>query len=230
MDKILTTLITVILGVLLGVYLSTIFFNPKAKENENLIQSLNSELVVWKDKDSINHTKIQVIETYRVKDFIELKSKDSVVRDLQKTVEIYKKKLKEKGSVTNIHTTTDIGASSSTQVVLIDSVYPEYRSSFNLKDWVVGKTIANKDSTTINFSIKNNYSVVIGQDSNGWFKKPTPFVEVTNDNPYTKIKTLRTYQVTTPRIKRIVIGPGISYGLDGKVRPSINATYGIIRF
>lgn len=228
--QLIVLIVAVIVGILVGVYIDRTLFNSKAEENKNLLKSLNSELVVWKDKDSINHAKIAVIETKRAKDFIKLESNDSLVKQLQATVKKHKSKLKNKGSVTNVSTTTEIKATAETQIIEIDSNYTEYRSNFNIGGWVIGTTSSNKNTTTIDFVVTNDFSVIIGEDSNGWFKKSTPFVEIMFSNSDTEIETLRTYQVSAPRVNRIILGPAFIVGIDGNVMIGVGVMYGLIMF
>lgn len=180
--------------------------NHKIHEQSNLIESLQSGLKTWKDKDSLDHAKIQIIETSRERDFLKIQSKDSTITELQDLLK--KSKINKRGSVTVIKTSTKVNTKTQTQVK--DDIY---LSHFNLDNWVIGNTIASRDSTEINLKIKNDYSVVIGNESQGWFKKPKMFVEVTNNNPYTDIKTLRTYKVVSPREKKFGLGPIIGYGI-----------------
>lgn len=217
--------------------------NHRAKEQEQteLVKALNDTLKVWKDKDSLSHAKIQVLETSNPKDFINLKSNDKEVQDLQKLVKTYQDKLKKKGSATIFETTTEIGTQIPTKV---DTIYvpkngleikkPVYNSSFNLGNWVIGNTKATEDSTSINLKVKNEYSVIIGEESQGWFKPRKPFVEVINKNPYSETTSLRTYQVQQPKVKRFGIGPVLGYGITSDFKSDIfigvGLQYNLIRF
>jgi len=218
--------------------------NSKNKINEqtNLISSYNSNIKTWKDKDKLNRAKIEVIETQKAKDFLSLKAKDSIISKLQEVVHDFKKQLAHQGSVTIIEGTTDVSTQTGTEVISKDTVivqnniyiYPEYKSKFNLNSWVIGNIAANRDSISMNFKVKNSYAVIVGQEKHGLFKKSKLFVEVVNYNPYAETKTLRTYKVTVPRVKRFGIGPMIGIGigandvLQGVV--GIGVQYNLIRF
>lgn len=103
----------------------------------------------------------------------------------------------------------------------------------NLKNkWYNGRIIAKRDSTNLDIKIENSYTIVIGQEGK-WYKKKTPFVEVTNENPYTKTKTLRTYQVDNKiKPKRIGIGiiGGYGFSIGIKLSPiiGIGLSYNLI--
>ena len=216
-------------------------YKTKNTENSNLVSSLNDTIKTWKDRNNLSHSKIEVIETSNPKDFIELKSKDEEVQKLQQLVKTYKNKLSKQGSATIFETTTEIKDIVPTKVDSI--VYPKdglivkkpvYNSSFNLGGWVVGTTKATEDSTQINLKVRNEYSVIIGEESQGWFRPKKPFVEIINQNPYSETKSLRTYQVQTPKQKLFGIGPIVGYGVstDFKFQPfiGIGVQYNLIRF
>ena len=206
------------------------------KEKEGLIEAINAEMIVWKDKDGSNHSKIQVLETQNLKDFLSIQSKDSSIAELQRLAKQYKGKLKEGSSITTIKGETTISDSAPTIVSFTetqqskDTIYPTYTSHFNLQGWVTGTTVANRDLTTLDLKIRNEYSVVVGREKQGLFKPRKPFVEVINKNPYTETKSLRTYQVSIKSPKRWAVGPfaGIDYHLEPTI--GIGITYGLIRF
>jgi len=231
--------VVIALAITLGVVISK--YTSKFAEKDNLIESLGSTVKTWKDKDSISHSKIAVLQTQELEDFLRIQTADSTVTNLQELISDYKKRLKHKGSATIIESSTNVVTTSPT-VVYYDStsysgtsktkpsdVMPIYSSNFNLKGWVIGEVIASEKETKIEMSIKNKYSLVIGEEKQGLFKKRKPFAEVTNENPYTRIKTLRTYQISKSRVKRIGIGP--FFGVDTNLEPTLGfgVTYTILR-
>lgn len=237
--NLLIVTLLVVIGILLYMWNNS---RAKIREQTDLVESLNANLETWKDKDSLNHARIQVIETARTKDFLAIQTNDSLVKELQNTVQDFKKYLKKQGSVTVIKTETGINTVAETKVTPKNTiknngqnhVFPEYKSNFDLNGWVKGTTIANKDSTVIDLKIKNDYSVIIGQESQGLFKRPRPFVEVINKNPYTETEALRTYEVSTPRQKKFGIGPvvGAGFGANGQFQGfiGIGVQYNLIKF
>lgn len=237
--NLLIIILLVVIGILFYMWNNS---RAEAREQSNLVESLNADLQTWKDKDSLNHARIQIIETQRTKDFLAIQTNDSLVKELQSTVNDFKKYLKKQGSVTIVKTTTDVSTKAETEVIPKDTVkiadikyvYPEYRNKFNLNGWVTGNTIADKDTTLVNLKIKNDYSVIIGQENQGLFKKKKPFVEVINKNPYIETEALRTYEVSMPRPKRFGIGPmiGVGLGADGNIQGVIGVgiQYNLIKF
>ena len=213
--------IAILVVIIVILYFTNISYQKEAKENANLVISLNDTLKTWKDKDSLSHTKIQIIETERTKDFLSLQSKDEEIIKLQKTVKQYEKQIKNQGSVTNFASETKIITKDS---LVTDSVCGKCSFYFsNSNPWfsvdasIYPTETPNQLSLSLDLKVKNEYSVIVGEEKQGLFKKPKPFVEVLNHNPYSETKSLKTYQVSNNvRVKRFGIGPNISVGFNDK--------------
>ncbi|HPQ78828.1 MAG TPA: hypothetical protein PLG47_00020 [Candidatus Dojkabacteria bacterium] len=230
--------IAILVVIIVILYFTNISYQKEAKENANLVISLNDTLKTWKDKDSLSHTKIQIIETERTKDFLSLQSKDEEIIKLQKTVKQYEKQIKNQGSVTNFTSETKIITKDS---LVTDSVCGKCSFHFsNSNPWysvdasVSPTETPNQLSLSLDLKVKNEYSVIVGEEKQGLFKKPKPFVEVLNHNPYSETESLRTYQVSNKvRVKRFGIGPNISVGFNDKGFSwfiGIGLQYNLIRF
>ena len=230
--------IAILMVIIAILYFTNISYQKEAKENANLVISLNDTLKTWKDKDSLSHAKIQIIETERTKDFLSLQSKDEEIIKLQKTVKQYEKQIKNQGSVTNFASETKIITKDS---LVTDSVCGKCSFYFsNSNPWysvdasIYPTETPNQVSLSLDLKVKNEYSVIVGEEKQGLFKKPKPFVEVLNHNPYSETESLKTYQVSNNvRVKRFGIGPNISAGLDGKGFSwfiGIGLQYNLIRF
>ena len=229
----------VILMVIIAIlYFTNISYQKEARENANLIISLNDTLKTWKDKDSLSHAKMQIIETERTKDFLSLQSKDEEIIKLQKTVKQYEKQIKNQGSVTNFTSETKIITKDS---LVTDSVcgkcsfyFSDSNPWYSVDASIYPTETPNQVSLSLDLKVKNEYSVIIGEEKQGLFKKPKPFVEVLNHNPYSETKSLRTYQVSNNvRVKRFGIGPNISVGFNDKGFSwfiGIGLQYNLIRF
>ena len=220
--KISKTLVYIIIAVILLLLFEGVvvyrFSNKSKAEDKSLIGSLNAELTTWKDKDSLSHAKIQIIETEKTKDFLSLQSKDEEIIKLQKTVKQYEKQIKNQGSVTNFTSETKITTKDS---LVTDSVCGKCSFYFsNSNPWfsvdasIYPTETPNQLSLSLDLKVKNEYSVIVGEEKQGLFKKPKPFVEVLNHNPYSETESLRTYQVSTPKLKRWGVGPQIGFGLN----------------
>ena len=220
--KISKTLVYIIIAAILLLLFEGVvvyrFSNKSKAEDKSLIGSLNAELTTWKDKDSLSHAKIQIIETEKTKDFLSLQSKDKDIIKLQKTVKQYEKQIKNQGSVTNFTSETKITTKDS---LVTDSVCGKCSFYFsNSNPWfsvdasIYPTDTPNQLSLSLDLKVKNEYSVIVGEEKQGLFKKPKPFVEVLNHNPYSETESLRTYQVSTPKLKRWGVGPQIGFGLN----------------
>jgi len=227
-------LMILILMLLLGVFAwISLSNNDSYQEQVSLVEALNDEIKIWKDKDSATHAKIQIIETAKAKDFVAMEIMDSTVKNLQQTVSEFSKYLKKQGSVTNITNVTEVYNSAGTVVSKDSTGNAVYKSNFNLDNWVLGDIVATKDSTKLNLKYFSDYSIVLGQEKDGLFKKK-PFVEIIDRNPYSSKHKVRTYQVSQPPVKRFGIGPYVGYGVgvDLKLHTTVGVglQFNLIRF
>lgn len=177
---------------------------------------------VWRDTDNKEHYKTDVVTASNPRDFTKYDTRNEKIKDLQEKVKFYKDQLKRKGSVSNIQTVTTFNKSIPTIVrdpVFIDSVsnkYPTYVN--NIQDpWIEGSIETNQDSAKVDIKIKNDYTVVIGEDKTGFLGlgKPKTFAEVVSHNPYTETKSLKVYVTDKPKRKPIwlyTLGIGILGG------------------
>jgi len=212
----------------------------REQENKNFIESLQDSIQIYKNKEGKEVVKTNAINT-STNEFLNLKLKDEEIKKLQKLVKEYKSKLKDQGSITNFNSKTRVTTITTTKIEYdtiivnnIQEVYPKYNSEFNLKGWVIGDISASKDSTNINLEVNNEYSVIIGEESQGLFKPKKTFVEVINHNPYSSTDKLKTYQVEKLKNKLFSIGPYIGIGINqnGKFIPNlgIGLQYNLIKF
>jgi hypothetical protein len=212
--------------IIVGVVLAILLYLDKCSGTRNKVDELNSVIAAlndsvryYKNQDSNNVATIRTIQTEKTKTFLQLQTKDREVQELQATVKEYKSKLVAGSSVTNALLETLSKTTSPTIITKTDTVrgndsvvylYPTYKDTAKAKDkkWIDYTVIANKDSITLDLDIKNKFSVIVGEE------KGKPFADVVTENPFTKVKTLRTYQVTVPKPKRIGIGPSFGYGFS----------------
>ena len=157
-----------------GLFMMRNKYKNQLEERKELISSLNDTIKTWKDKNGNSVSEITLLQTSKVNDFLEIQSKDKEIQELQAIVKDNKSKLGKQGSVTNITTNTkaDISALTKIDTVIIDNTkHIVYKSNFNLKNWITGNVIAAKDSTKINLSVKNQYSVILGEEGSFFSKK-----------------------------------------------------------
>jgi len=208
--------------------------NSSDKTGINLINALQDTLVTLKNKDSSSRSIISILQLEKAKDFKEIKSSDTIIRELQAEVERNESKLKAGSSVTKIKTVTVFRESAPTVVVYYDTIkeantdiYPTYKNEVKNK-WIEYSATTNKDSTNFDLKVYDDLSLVIG------YIKGKPYSDVTNYNPYSATKTLRTFQVSMPKPKRWGIGvsTGVTLGkkLSAKYYLGIGIQYSIFNF
>ena len=187
-------------------------------EKNNLINSLNDTVKIWKDKDGLSNSKTSVITTRDPKDFLTIKSQDKTIQKLQQEVKNFEKQIKKGGSVTNFVSETKVTTTNPTKIdtIVIDSTkHLVYRSEFNKDGWVFGNTVATPDSTTVNIRTKDEYTLVVGFENTGFLGlgKGTPFSLVKNKNPYSTTPELKTYQVDIRRRQTWIVPTAVALGL-----------------
>ena len=208
--------IILIIGIII---LSISYFDARkeARKSYELIEAIGDTLKVEKGKNNEVIARISVLETQAAKDFLNLNLKDDQLKELQAEVNKYKKELKEKGSVTIIETIIKIDTVWEhkpingdtiifSQEVLLDSIKNE---------WIDVTFGFVKGMTSFHLNkMVNKYTIAIGEENLGLFKRSKPFVEVTAYNPYTEIQTLRTYQVQPLKSPKWGLGVQVGYGLN----------------
>lgn len=221
--------------ILIGLAILSLFFylfneisnkSSKIKEQNNLINSLYDTVQVWKDEDGKNRAKISVLKTSKTQDFLRINTQDSTIKELQSLVSKYKNKLNDGSSVTIIKGSTKFDTIYETKetikyllgdISIVDTIN---------NDWITSVFGFKRDSTIFSLKVKNDLSLIIGEDSQGWFKPKIPFAEVINNNPYAETDVLRTYKVTDTRpnfnIKSALIGGVTGVALIGLLSLLLN--------
>lgn len=167
----------------------------------------------YKDKTGLEHATNTVLTASHASLLLSLKTTDSLVKELQQRVKEYKKELKNGGSVTVIRTTDTVYKNTNTTVSfpVKDSCKPEYKTTFKDK-WIEYNIKANYDTISLEYKANHNFSVVIGEKRNKWYKKKYPFVDVSDENTYSKIKGLRAFEVKNNTKSRFSVGVQLGYG------------------
>ena len=220
---------TIIVSFLLWISLLAFITYCLVRKNNSLIDQrdavmhFSDSIFYYKDKNNRTVAQIELLKTKTVNQFLELRTKDSIIQELQNEVRRNKRKIKDGGSVTIFETETKFDT-------IIPKSYKDSTSFQFRNDWINFQYYT-QDSTQFELKVKNEYAVLIGKDD-ALFRKPRYYVEVTNKNPYSETKTLRTYQVDYPTPSRFGIGiqTGITY--DGHVKPyiGIGIQYTILSF
>lgn len=212
------------------------------KEDNTMYQHLEDSIKTYKNKYGDLVSSTSLLQASSTKQLLDLKSKDETILWLQSEVSKNKDKVKDGGSISVIGTEVYFkGAngtvvSFNTQPVKIgDTVYyyPTYDSKSKDTTWVNYQIKANKDSIHLDLKVKNKYSVVIGSEREKWYKKRKPIVQVSNQNPYDKVKSLKAFEVKDTRSNRFGLGLSVGVGVSPKgVLPyfGIGLNYNLIKF
>lgn len=205
-----------IIPYIIAIILAFLLFKSCERANtlQDLQTSLNDTISQYRNKHGEQVSTISVLQTEREKDFLNMKSKDSTVKALQKAVKNYKGKV-QSATVASTET-TDTGKT--VTIVKHDTVYtssnsislkPVYSTSWSER-WSEGTIEAHFDTIYRSIKTKNEFTFTHGTKRN-LFKKDVLKVEMTNLNPNTFTTELRSYSVTMPK-KRFSIGLGCTYG------------------
>jgi hypothetical protein len=242
----LKPVIIVLGGLILAAYLMRgCKAEAKLAEVETMNKALEDSLTTWRDREGDFKANITLLENENADYFTKWNTADANVIKLQALVTKYKKQLGSKGSATVITTDADIDITEPT-IVYRDTTKPcdpVYKTDFEIMGtgkyektrWVWGVVHATKDSTTVGMRFHEEIDVVLGQEKTGFLGlgKPRPFAEVTLHNPFNKVSTLRSFNVTPPKPKKFGIGPTLSYGVGSGFVPQvfvgIGVNYSILR-
>lgn len=205
----------------------------RLEEQEELYNAVADTLKHYKGVDGENRARITQLQTARISDFLRHQSDKEDIRRLQEKVKKYEKDLKRGGSVTVAEITSEYKTTEATERVVYekDSVYPTYYANSGNKfgEWAYISSVSNKDSTTYDLKINNRITLVLGRDKTGFLGlgKGRPFADITDDNPYSKYKSLRSYEVNDT-YRRWRLGLGFTFGatyLQGQI--GLGGTAGI---
>jgi hypothetical protein len=216
------------------------------KELKKLNDVANQNVSVWKGKDGLNRTKIELIETQNLKTFLAFKTQDTLLKELQSEVRDMKKYLKKQGSVTIIETITEYDTIYLSKGGVYDSMFKGFITDSINSEWIDVKfgfkfdsLLDGKfkiDSTMFKLKTKDKLSLTLGLEPTGFLGlgKGKPFAQVKNLNPYSATTNLKTYQVSPIDPKRFGLGvfTGIVLGSGLEIKPTIGLglTYSLIQF
>jgi hypothetical protein len=190
-------------------------YSNKYQEQVNLYNSITDSLRLYKNKDSLNVAKIQVMQTDKESDFLKIKNLTGTNLELQNLIKSKDKKIKDLNTALILKDET----------VYTDTIrqyYPIGGDTLVFSKSILLDTLNNKWINAIygfkrgfsyfDLKVYNEYKVTIGYENGTLFKQGTPYCIVTNQNPYTVTKDLRVYQVTTPKQKRFGVSLQTGFG------------------
>lgn len=221
-------IVLVLLGIALLFWLN--FQSCETKTDDPLV--IPEDTAVVKRGDT---SRSQAITASNPDDLLAIQSKDSLIVELQNVIKEYKEELR---SATLVKSTIDISGKGKTEIVTdstkLDSsyVWPTYKTLLGDK-WYTANITASRDTTYLGLRIKNEYSVIVGQN-----KEKKWYADVINHNPHTETNYIRTFQVTPPTLQkqkdsRWSIAGTVAYGVTNQgFQPfvGVGIAYDIIKF
>ncbi len=214
-DLIFGGVIVILLGV--TILLSSLLNEKRSdyKEQVELYNSITDTVKFYKNKDSLNVAKIQVMQTDKESDFLKIKNLTGTNLELQNLIRNKDKEIKDLNTalihkdetvyIDTLRMYYPIGGDTIifSQSVLLDTI--------NTK-WINAKYGFNRGFSYLDLKVYNEYQITIGYEGGNLFKKGTPYGIVTNMNPYTSTKDMRVYQVSVPKQKRMGISFQTGFG------------------
>lgn len=227
-DLIFGGVIVILLGVAILLFSLLNEKRSDYKEQVELYNSITDTLRVYKNKDSLNVAKIQVMQTDKESDFLKIKNLTGTNLELQNLIRNKDKKIKDLNTalihkdetvyIDTLRMYYPIGGDTIifSQSILLDTV--------NNK-WINAKYGFNRGLSYLDLRVYNEYQITIGYEGGNLFRKGTPYGIVTNMNPYTSTKDMRVYQVSVPKQKRMGISFQTGFGGVYDMKNS-NISYG----
>lgn len=222
-ETVIAALIFIFLIVGCGVWYHISTISKIEKDNLSFIAALNDTVKYYSTKNGEQAASIEVFETQSVDQFLKIRSKDSLLTELQNRVSQYKKKLDD---MTLFEAIGQVSSAPKTEVIRdSDFVFPVYKSRF-LDSWIDLSITATKDSIPFSLEYREKYAVTQLKDKNG------DYVEIVSLSPYVKVDNIRSFRLTNniPKTKRwglslyggfgtvyydkkVVLGPEIGIGV-----------------
>lgn len=194
----------------------------KFESYKNAYDILNTKHTELNNKLGQASAKIETVEGFNTELVTSLKSNDSEIKRLQKLVAAYKKELEKAGGSVTIVTDTITVTDTLEKIVNDDYI------GWMFSDEWISLLVYEGEDKPFDLNITNKYSVVLGTEKDGWFKRK-PFTLVTNENPYSRTSSVKSFKVIdkTPKFK---LGFSGGYGLtyvDKEVRLAPSIIFGI---
>ena len=228
--KIIIILILIIILLGIGGYLGWRHYSNKLGDQISLNEAVTAKLEITEDKFGREVAKRQSYSSLNTKEFLKMTGLDSLSKELQSLVKENKALIKKGGNATLVTTSSELDKNTITNITYVNNdSFPTYDTRF-FDDWLSYTIIAKKDTISLDFSLLNKFSVVVGNEPQGLFKKPKSYVTITNHNPYTKTTDIRTYNVKVPKPKRLGFGVNAGYGLhigSAGISHGLNISVGI---
>jgi len=246
-------IIFVLILLLFGIgYFGYSYYNKYQSEvtsRTSLVNGLNGELEIERNKNGSLTAKISTIEISNTDMLLDIKSKDDNIIQLQNIIKQKDKINNRLDNALAVQTQLTLKYKDSLNKNIIigdttisDTTYPTYERNFALYNdydkndttaWVFGNVILGKMIFEIELDIKNKYDVTIGRERKNMFSPWQMYADITTYNPYDNITNIRSYSKQKIKPKRfgvgVSVGVGFAYeGISPYVGVGIN--YNFIEF
>lgn len=225
---IVSGVIIILLGIIFALFLRLQKEKADFRDQRDLYEAITDTVKFYKNKDSLNVAKIQVMQTDKESDFLKIKNLTGTNLELQNLIKNKDKKIKDLNTalihkdetvyIDTLRMYYPIGGDTIifSQSVLLDTI--------NNK-WINAKYGFNRGLSYLDLKVYNEYQITIGYEGGNLFRKGTPYGIVTNMNPFTSTKDMRVYQVSVPKQKRMGISFQTGFGGVYDMKNS-NISYG----
>jgi hypothetical protein len=195
----------VIIGVVLYIIIHLLISsNKKLSEINNMYKVSHDSMITYRNSLGQQVSKSEVLQASNNKYFLQLKSSDSLILQLQDAVKSESKKRREvEVAIAFRDKTISILKDSLTNLVIGGTVehrgdstfiYPIYQKIISSR-WRYENIKLGKNIFEDSLSIFNEYSIVVGSEPDGWFKRK-PYALITNLNPSSETTAMKVYQKT----------------------------------
>lgn len=172
------------------------------KEEVQLFYDLQDSIRYFKNKDQSTTAQIKLLEADKKTLTKVLAQKDKRLLELIK-----------RGSTQATVFNTELRYDTITQVK-VDTVNTKpYIKDVTNNRWLTLQIELRNDSLLKSITVRDSLSVVFKRVPQGFLKKKKSVVEVTNHNPYVKVKKLQSFSVKEPKNKSLFwLGVGVGAG------------------
>ena len=198
------TIYKIIKGIAIVAFVASfIHSNQKTNETLEMVNALQDTVKVYTDEYGDKITEISQIRTSDPKVFVNVKTDDKRVQELQAEVDKYKSQLEQGGSVTQFESSTHIN----TPLILSTTEDGKIKGTASDSTWYQLETTFDPISKQVesDVKIKNDYTVAIVEDDG------QVVVKIKNRNPYSTEGEVRTYAKLPKDEKKWGIGPFVGY-------------------
>ena len=208
--------------ILFGVLVISFLLYQEVRQQKN---DLNSNYLALQDTLRTYKGK-SVIKSFtfdNTKDFLDIKSNDSMIIQLQDAVESSREELKRLGGfVASIKNSTYVEGFVPTEVVVppgVDTakdskvVYPTYKSK-SRDAWHSLDVVSTKDTTHFKLRTVNKYNVTLGSEKikGGLFPKYQTSAFVENLSPYDTVRGVRSVVIDKTKKSSLSLGGSVGFG------------------